>query len=562
MARPMLVALDMAEHDRHRAPQADAVRRFHDLQPFGGLDLVGADDRADLVVEDLGGGAGQGAEPGVAQFAQEIGEAAAERLGALPHFEGREGMDMHARHRLLDRAADPEIGSAGIFRMDAALQADFGGAALPGFLDAADDLVHIEVVGPAAQILAELALREGAELAAEIADVGVVDVAGDDVGDGVARLTARRSWSAASHTSAKLVAARLEQADDVGFGQRRAGGRAIEDVVRAPHPALPPRAGRGTVPARICGVRRLPLPAAGRGFGWGLGGVRCRRRGSRDRGGRGLGRRPRAAPRCAASDRASAPGPARKPDRSPAARPAACRRPAVRRAKRSSAGHGASGLTWSGVTGDTPPQSLIPAAIISSSASGIRLGGAWMFICRPEDQPGDGDRPQMVGLVGLGRRRHARAGLGPEILDDDFLDVAVALVEIAQRQQRLDALDPGLADADEDPRGERHRRLAGRRDRREPPRRRLVGRAEMRPAAARQALGGAFQHDPLRHRDRAQPLDLVPAHDAGIEMRQEPGFLQHQRRHFGEIGERRVVAEPRRAPRAPRGSAVRACRPA
>ena len=67
--------------------------------------------------------------------------------------------------------------------MDATLQAHFGGAALPGLLDPADDLVHVEVVGPAAQILAELALGEGAELTAEIADVGVVDVAGHDVAD-------------------------------------------------------------------------------------------------------------------------------------------------------------------------------------------------------------------------------------------------------------------------------------------------------------------------------------------------------------------------------------------
>ena len=39
---------------------------------------------------------------------------------------------------------------------------------------------------------------------------------------------------------------------------------------------------------------------------------------------------------------------------SPAARVAA--------SSRSSSGHGASGLTWSIVTGDTPPQSLMPAS--------------------------------------------------------------------------------------------------------------------------------------------------------------------------------------------------------
>ena len=43
-----------------------------------------------------------------------------------------------------------------------------------------------EIVGRAAQLLAELALGEGAEPAAVGADVGVVDVAVDDVADGVA----------------------------------------------------------------------------------------------------------------------------------------------------------------------------------------------------------------------------------------------------------------------------------------------------------------------------------------------------------------------------------------
>jgi hypothetical protein len=50
--------------------------------------------------------------------------------------------------------------------MDAALHADFGGAAIPRFPDAALDLVAVEVVGRAAQGVAELALGESAERAA------------------------------------------------------------------------------------------------------------------------------------------------------------------------------------------------------------------------------------------------------------------------------------------------------------------------------------------------------------------------------------------------------------
>src|SRR5207237_1679863 len=155
-------------------------RRFHDLEPLPGFDLVGADHGADLVVEDLGCGAGQRTEPRRLQLAQEVGERAAESLGALPDLERREGVNVDIGYRLFYRAADPEVGRSGIFRVDATLQAHFRCAAVPGFLDPPLNLGEIEVIGPAAQVFDELALGERAELAAEIADVGVVDIAGHD----------------------------------------------------------------------------------------------------------------------------------------------------------------------------------------------------------------------------------------------------------------------------------------------------------------------------------------------------------------------------------------------
>ena len=97
-------------------------------------------------------------ETGVVQFGDEIGQGATQSLRSLPHFERRERVDVHARKGLLDRAADREIGRAGIFRVDAALQADFGGAALPRLRAAPDDLVEVEIVGPATQVFAEFAL--------------------------------------------------------------------------------------------------------------------------------------------------------------------------------------------------------------------------------------------------------------------------------------------------------------------------------------------------------------------------------------------------------------------
>ena len=42
-----------------------------------------------------------------------------------------------------------------------------------------------------------------------------------------------------------------------------------------------------------------------------------------------------------------------------------------------------SGLMWSFVTGEMPPQSLMPASRYMPYASGVRFGGAWMFISAP-----------------------------------------------------------------------------------------------------------------------------------------------------------------------------------
>src|SRR3954452_5679389 len=95
-------------------------------------------------------------------------------------------MDVDVRQLAFDRAAHVEVEVPGEGGVDAALEADLDRAAFPRLAAAADDLVQRDEVRAAAQVLGELALRECAEAAAEVADVGVVDVARDDVCDGVA----------------------------------------------------------------------------------------------------------------------------------------------------------------------------------------------------------------------------------------------------------------------------------------------------------------------------------------------------------------------------------------
>ena len=129
---------------------------------------------------------------------------------------------MHIRDRRLDGAADAEIGLAGVLRMDAALKTYLGGASLPCLGRAAHDFLEREVIGRAAQRLMRLALGKGAELATIVADVGIVDVAVDDVADGIAGHCPAKSVGRADDASVVGVA-RREQPHDVRRIQAVAG---------------------------------------------------------------------------------------------------------------------------------------------------------------------------------------------------------------------------------------------------------------------------------------------------------------------------------------------------
>ena len=83
---------------------------------------------------------------------------------------------------------------------------------------------------------------------------------------------------------------------------------------------------------------------------------------------------------------------------------------------------------------------------------------------------------------------HLRPGLGPEVLDDHFLDVAVAGVQVADDKEGIDPLGAGLADANEDATRKRHLTVAGGFKRRNARGRMFVGGA---------VVGLALFHEPL-----------------------------------------------------------------
>ena len=89
---------------------------------------------------------------------------------------------MHARHGVLHRAQNVAVVKLGQTVRQAALNADFGGAELPGFAGLLGHLVESEEIS----VRLARAAAEGAELASHETDVGEIDIAVHHVGDDVA----------------------------------------------------------------------------------------------------------------------------------------------------------------------------------------------------------------------------------------------------------------------------------------------------------------------------------------------------------------------------------------
>ena len=131
--------------------------------------------------------------------------------------------------------------------MDAPLHADFGGTTLPGLLGSTRDLRQIEIVGRAPQVLAQLPLREGAELALEVAHVRVVDVAVDHVGHVVAADLAAECVGR-SHHGHQVISARSEEGRNLRLPQPVPLERLLHQRLHLG------RGGGGFVPIEACQV--------------------------------------------------------------------------------------------------------------------------------------------------------------------------------------------------------------------------------------------------------------------------------------------------------------------
>ncbi len=172
----------MSVHQRRSGANAAAMRGADHLDPLCGGKFVGGQDVANLVVENFGGGAGKRSQSVVAQHGKVVGERHAGEFHAVDDFHRREGVDVHARDGVLDGAENVAIVELGKIVGQAALDADFGGAELPGFHRFLRHLIECEEVS----VGLARAAAEGAEFASHETDVGEIDVAVDHVGDDVA----------------------------------------------------------------------------------------------------------------------------------------------------------------------------------------------------------------------------------------------------------------------------------------------------------------------------------------------------------------------------------------
>ena len=129
-------------------------------------------------------------------------------------------MHVHVRGAALHLGRDVEVRRARQVGVDAALHAHLGRARRPGLLRPLPDLVQGQRVG----VRVGAALRERAEPAAGVADVGEVDVPGDDERDVVAVDLAAQAVGE-RRQGVQVVAVRAQQRDRLVVGE--GGGVAL-----------------------------------------------------------------------------------------------------------------------------------------------------------------------------------------------------------------------------------------------------------------------------------------------------------------------------------------------
>src|ERR1035437_1670740 len=180
MAGPRTGVFDGPEHDGHVRPQSHTVSGPVGVEPLLGVDLVGAENGPDFVIENLGCRAGKGLEAGIAEGRKIGGQRDTVALGSFGYFQSTKAMNVNRLGRFSAGFDHLEVEITVEFRVDTSLKTDFSGAAIFGLANPIGDFAELQQIGVASQVEGQRALGERAELAFEGAYVGVVDVAIED----------------------------------------------------------------------------------------------------------------------------------------------------------------------------------------------------------------------------------------------------------------------------------------------------------------------------------------------------------------------------------------------
>ena len=183
--RPVHRILDGPEHDRHVRGEPHRVRNLVTVQPLLGVDLVGTQHGAHLVIEDLGSRTRKAPEPGIAQATEIHIERLAEATCPLGDLERSETVHVNVGSGFLHCPTHVDVVVTVEVGMDAALQRDLCGTQVPRLAYALGNVLEREQVGLAPEVERHRTLREAAELALERADIRVVDVPVVHPGNGV-----------------------------------------------------------------------------------------------------------------------------------------------------------------------------------------------------------------------------------------------------------------------------------------------------------------------------------------------------------------------------------------
>jgi hypothetical protein len=178
--QPFVRRFHRSVHHRRRRPQPGAVCVSHDVEPFVRARLaVAVQDLADAIDEDLGAAAGDAIEAHFNEPIDDLGDGEPRQSGQMDDFRRRERVEPERRIARLDGPEQILVPLEREIRIVATLEEELSAAERDRLVDFAEDLLERENVAFAGTDGA----IERTEVTPRNADVRVVDVAVDDVGD-------------------------------------------------------------------------------------------------------------------------------------------------------------------------------------------------------------------------------------------------------------------------------------------------------------------------------------------------------------------------------------------